>query len=670
MMNGPGPVERKPSTEPSPSDRLDSWKEIAAYLRRDESTVRRWEKDGLPVHRHLHKSRAAVFAYKSELDAWWHNDGATVDLPAPAPMLPKSARRRVWTWVALVSTALALLFFVDGRWLFGSHPRAASATTTLRPFLNLQGEFSYLALSPDGKQLAFSWASRNLPGSELFVKLVGGETPLRLTADQSHEHFAPAWSPDGRQIAYLRTSATDAGIYMISAVGGPERRLLELRPDRYYGLDWSPDGKHIAFAQRSNADEPYSLYLLSVDSLEQQRITFPAGRGGGELRFAFSPDGKSLALIHIGVPPEGGMSIQVLPSLGGATRSLYSQNEWIGDIAWSADSRSLIVTGVRHGIRRLWRLSVDDGSDEALSAAGEDAYYPSVSRQGDRLAFVREQSDSDLWRAELLTPHGPGKAPVPVTSSTRIEGAPRYSPDGAKIAYQSARSGEPEIWVSDPDGGNAIQLTLLRADDPEMPSWSPDGKTIAFSGGGAYQLISAAGGQPRELSTGFSGFNGPSWSRDGRFLYFWKDDAGQAQIWKVPVSGGHAIQVTHSGGFASAESLDGKFLYFTRRDAAGIWRMPVTGGKETLVMDQLSYRLPGYWALVEDGIYFVKTAPNSAASIEFYDFATRRSTKLLTMSGLPDDWFGGLTVSPDRRWLVFSQQQYTSSEIMLAENFR
>src|SRR5262249_8533147 len=310
----------------------------------------------------------------------------------------------------------------------------------------------------------------------------------------------------------------------------------------------------------------------------------------------------------------------------------------IGDIAWSADNRSLIVTGVRQGIRRLWRLSVDDGSEEALSAAGEGAYYPSVSRQGNRLAFVREQSDSDLWRAELLTPHGPSKMPVPVTSSTRIEGAPRFSPDGTKIAYQSGRSGEPEIWVSDPDGANAIQLTSLRADDPEMPSWSPDGRTIAFSGGGAFQIISAAGGQPRALSSDLGAFNGPSWSRDGRFLYYWKDSGGQAQIWKVPVAGGRAIQVTRSGGVASAESADGKSLYCTKRDARGIWRIPVIGGEETLVMDQLSNPLPGYWSLAEDGIYFVKWVPSSQPSIEFYDFATSRSTKLLTMSGLPDDW--------------------------------
>src|SRR6266404_3598390 len=73
-MPGSDSLNREEPSEPHVSDRLDSWKEIAAYLKRDERTVRRWEeREGLPIHRHQHKSRAAIFAYKSELDAWWNN---------------------------------------------------------------------------------------------------------------------------------------------------------------------------------------------------------------------------------------------------------------------------------------------------------------------------------------------------------------------------------------------------------------------------------------------------------------------------------------------------------------------------------------------------------------------------------------------------------------------
>jgi TolB-like protein/Flp pilus assembly protein TadD len=92
-MNGSSSAPRTKVASPQPEDgRLDSWKEIAAYLRRDESTVRRWEKDGLPVHRHRHRFRAAVFAYKSELDTWWNNSSDDVrQMPADRSQQTASA---------------------------------------------------------------------------------------------------------------------------------------------------------------------------------------------------------------------------------------------------------------------------------------------------------------------------------------------------------------------------------------------------------------------------------------------------------------------------------------------------------------------------------------------------------------------------------------------------
>jgi hypothetical protein len=141
-----------------PEDRLDSWKEIAAYLRRDESTVRRWQKEGLPVHRHHHKFRAAVFAYKSELDAWWNTaERETVDIPAddpiasgtPGPPRPGPAEHAGGAASRFPARLAALLVAVIAGgavawWAWQQHARAAVVPRNLvlavLPLQNLSGD--------------------------------------------------------------------------------------------------------------------------------------------------------------------------------------------------------------------------------------------------------------------------------------------------------------------------------------------------------------------------------------------------------------------------------------------------------------------------------------------------------------------------------------------------
>src|SRR2546426_6084700 len=106
-MPGSGPHNREEPSEPHVSDRLDSWKEIAAYLKRDERTVRRWEEqEGLPVHRHQHKSRAAIFAYKTELDAWWANGRKGVEADVPTTAV---SRTKWLIWPAAGAAAVLLV---------------------------------------------------------------------------------------------------------------------------------------------------------------------------------------------------------------------------------------------------------------------------------------------------------------------------------------------------------------------------------------------------------------------------------------------------------------------------------------------------------------------------------------------------------------------------------
>ncbi len=163
----------------------------------------------------------------------------------------------------------------------------------------------------------------------------------------------------------------------------------------------------------------------------------------------------------------------------------------------------------------------------------------------------------------------------------------------------------------------------------------------------------------------------PSWSRDGRWLYFTSNRSGGLQIWKVPAEGGDAIPMTKQGGFEPVESPDGQWLYYTKdRGAAAIWRMPVAGGEETLVYDFNQKSYSRFWAVAADGIYFAAALPAGRSAIGFYSFATGTARTLAELDGNMPTGVSGLTFSPDKKWILFPLVTQRGSDLMMIEDFR
>ena len=130
------------------------------------------------------------------------------------------------------------------------------------------------------------------------------------------------------------------------------------------------------------------------------------------------------------------------------------------------------------------------------------------------------------------------------------------------------------------------------------------------------------------------------------------------------------MQVTQHGGMAAVESPDGKFIYYAKFSDPGIWRMPVEGGEENLVLKQLEPGFWGNWAMVDQGIYFVNLDAKRNPTIKFFNFATGRMTQVAAPEKLPVLGMPGLAVSPDGRWILYAQVDQDISDIMLVENFR
>jgi len=598
------------------------------------------------------------------------------------------ARPLIRSWVFLApALAVVVLGVVIALRL---EPGSPASTLRITPVTSFQGFELQPALSPDGAQAAFVWDQEKGDLGDIWIKVVDAGKPLQLTNGPAND-TNPAWSPDGRHIAFIRlfddgmymipsllqgqwrrTERSKAEVYIIPALGGTEVKLGEASPKGgCRSLDWSPDGKLLAVTDRSGPEEPFSIFLISKETGERKRLTAPPAKSLGDGGLAFAPGGKTLAFIR--TTDIGNDDIYLTSAGGGEAKRLTSDNRWISGLAWISDGREIVFSSNRGLSPGLWSIPVSGGAPKPFVAAGQDVSNPVVARAGNRLAYVQASVDSNLWRMEVSSSTGRGNPPTRLISSTQEDSSPQYSPDGKKIAFASKRSGSSEIWICDSDGSAPTQLTSIGGAGVGTPRWSSDGTRIAFDSTQAGQsdiyVINAGGGAARRLTEDTSGDVRPSWSRDGRWIYFGSNRGGDWQVWKIPAEGGQATQVTKQGGREAVESPDGQFVYYFKSggESQGVWRVPVQGGTETLALNQIAQ---GNWAILDQGIYFAKPRAKSGSAIQLFSFATRRVTHIAALERPLLQGPPNFAVSPDGRWILYAQIDQSGSDVMLVENFR
>lgn len=571
-------------------------------------------------------------------------------------------------WISVGATLLTLLCTI-GIWRFARYRwDVPLPPIEVMPLVGLSGLEVDPAFSPDGKQVAFAVHDTQNPG--IYATVVGGEKALRLTSNSRDGH--PRWSPDGRQVAFLRPSDEGIAIYLIPAFGGTERRL-------YFGpaasgwvkaLDWSPDGKVLAFTE-SDAKKTHSwIAFISLADSTTRRLTSPSDE---EIDYgvAFSPDGSTVAFVR-GIVSGGVSDLYVVSSAGGTAKRLTFDNTGIaGSPAWTQDGHDIVFCSTRGGLPSLWHISVSGGTPQPVVGVGESAYAPSISSKGNQLVYQHFLLSDAIWQINLKDEMHRLSQPAQLISEKGRKRRPQFSPDGKRIAFESDRLGYQEIWTCDSDGSNCEQLTSLRGVAGAV-TWSPDGRSIAFEfllkDHREIYLQDVDSGMPRLLATLPGADNGgPNWSRDGKWIYFNSDRGGSFQLWKVQLRGGSPIQVTRHGGVFAIESTDGRDLYYAKFDSAGIWKMPVQGGEEKRVLDQPSGGTAWRnWVLAQNGIYFLNFETNPNATVSFFDFATHKIIPLWTLTKPPGK---GLSVSIDGRSILYVQNEFVQSNLMLVKNF-
>jgi Tol biopolymer transport system component/DNA-binding winged helix-turn-helix (wHTH) protein len=573
----------------------------------------------------------------------------------PAPGLSLRARWRVVLGMALLAPGIWIAWSTFHR---TATPPLSSRLTQITHFLGNAGHPSF---APDGERVVFHWNGDQTGVYHIYEMHIGSGDVQRLTANAADDMY-PAWSPDGRDIAFLRSMpANQSALVLASAIGSGERTVAVLPKVR--SLAWSPDGRWIAYSLASPDNEwnPRSDGGISALSLSTAK-TVDLTRGGGDAYPAFSPDGAALAFVRRSDVWTLPLARDLKPD--GAPRRLTQRSASALNPVWSPDGKSITFVAERGEYGRLWRVPVSGG--EPVEAGGEDALEPTLDSSGRRIVYSRATVVDSLNVLPLCDAGCAPEPPRKMLYSTKLARNPSFSPDGSEIAFESSRSGHMEIWLCNRDGSHPRQVTHLGGPPAGTPNWSPDGRLVfdaRVPAGSAIFTIPATGGSPRQLTTGATEDLVPFWSRDGRRIYFASKRTGSLQVWAMPADGGDAIQITRGGGLRAVESFDGRYLYYTKSAThTSVWRVPVGGGEERPVIDALSF-----WqnfCVVPGGIYFVPDVAVRSFPIHFFDAASGATRQVGSVDALG---LQGITVASKNNNLVLSRRESSDRDLMLME---
>jgi len=564
-----------------PDDRLDSWKDIAAHLKRDVSTVQRWEKrEGMPVHRHIHDKLGSVYASRAELDAWSrsrspsHAGGEASD-ESDAPRPVPSGRRR-FAWLALACGILAALgaavWLLDGTDTNRRNPLADARFTHLTDF---DGSEHAAAISRDGGFVAFL-CDRDGP-TDVWVTQVGTGQFHNLTRGGIRELVNPSlrtlgFSSDATLVFLWarRPDVSKAGgisVWAVPTMGGPPRLYLEDVAE----LDWSHDGSRLVYHTPAAGDP---LFVKERDRPGRQIFAAPAGQHAHfplwspDDRLIYFvqgtlPDAMDVWRLEPGAVPERltfhnsrvshptfrdqRTLLYLATAADGSGPWLYAMDvrrrepqrisfgvETYTSLAASLDGSRLVAT-VANPKGTLWRVPLPDKGDTAVPRR---ITLPTVSGRSPRfgassLLYVSSKGGSDgIWKLADETAAELWSAP-----GAHVVGGPALSRDGRRIAVSIEERGRTRLLAMDEDGTD-VQVVDESLDLRGAPAWAPDGQSIvvAASREGVPQLmrIPIHGGAPAALVPEYA--LDPTWSPDGRFLVYSGADVGTTFVVKA-VSG-------------------------------------------------------------------------------------------------------------------------------------
>ncbi|WP_321475243.1 winged helix-turn-helix domain-containing protein [uncultured Paludibaculum sp.] len=529
------------------------------------------------------------------------------------------------------------------------------------------------AVTRDGAKVAFIWDQDGANNPAVYVRGPDDDEPRRVS-EGHYEHSSPAWSPDGRLLAYIRYEASSLRLVITPERGGAEREIVQLYRSRYgmncRHLDWSPDGTKLVVDDKESAAQAFGLFLVDIATGSRTRLTRPPDAVIGDVDPRFSPDGRQVAFVRMS--DRFRQDLWVTDLSGANQKRLTSADRTISGHDWSPDGRRIYFGSNRRREFEVWTANVDTGAAQGTNISSANPLQLSVGRSGGRMVYSDLQQDLNIWKLDLDAARHGANGWSRVISSTGEEILPFVSPDGTRLCYRSDRSGEGQLWVSGVDGGRAMQVTR-GAVHPVACRWSPDSRKLAFNDALTQRLyvVDAAGGTPQILGGPDVLGGHPMFDSSGRSVYYNNQDV----IWQVFMDGVASTRILASTGIHQKFlSRDGRSLFFTRRRTdSTIWRYDFATKTADQVVDGLLAGYWGAWALGRDGIYLLAESrqPMGGAAVLFHPLNGGPDREITRFPGqLPPIGTSTWSLSPDERYLYCVRVDVSHSDLTQVEGVR
>jgi serine/threonine protein kinase/Tol biopolymer transport system component len=592
--------------------------------------------------------------------------------PRPKPdegdrRLTGRARSRRWALLGgIAATVLVSAVFTAWRlWVndyFWRNPLADARPVRLTDF---EGEEVDAAISPDGKFMVFL-SNRDGP-LDVFVSQIGSGTFTNLTKG---DFRPPTWamvretgfSGDGEQVWFMLgppPGSTDASTLIGPTLGGVPKLFL----DRGRDPAWSPDGKLLAYYKPDPGDP---IFVADRNASNPQKI-FAAEPGVHCHFLIWSRDGRFIYFAK-GTPTTD-MDIWRIPVAGGHAEQITFHHAWVGYPAW-LDARTLIYTATADdgSGRWLYATDVEHRIPHRVSSGIAEQYLSVASDQvrPHRLVATVANPTASLWTVPIGNDIQPESAVTPIQAANTRALSPRYAAD--YLAFLSSKGGADGLWKID-NGGTAVELWKGgEGGVVAAPAISPDGRRICFSyrkqGRAELSVINANGTGLTTLAKSIEVQSAASWSPDGKWVAVAGNQGDGTRVFKIPLDGGPPIRLRDTLSFNPVWSPDGGFIVYSEQRASGSFDIKtMTPDGAPIVVPAIASLGPRFplafgtpYRFAPDGTTLI-TLQGTAPNQNFFslDLATGEQRQLTSFDLKSGSVIQNFDISPDGTRIVFDR---------------